>query len=279
MPVFFCIDGEGKTGAYIQVINEFDPNKKRKNWYVVPQEQNLGIGWHMLIVRDYILNTLNFDYVIVIEEDIVASPYMITVTKNLLAWTEKNYDNVAAVSAWMMNFQTVEEKRRYLNTVLATNDHWITYAMTAWAWNIIRPFVSEYVNRFLIPGQYKQRNDNAIRKWLREKFHEPVYTGSFPGRVVLDVTKPNFPTSQDGVVATALYRKGLVKVNTKINRCIYFGEVGEHGTAEIYKNKRYGEMTLDIFHEDKEITEFTPLNAIWNDHEITEQKEKHNEKT
>ena len=272
MPVRFCIDGGGKADGYKEIIKSYERKYNIQNWEVIEQKINMGVGLHLFRVREQLLRSEEFDYVIVIEDDVVCSPHFLHTTNQLLAWSTANYDNVPVVSAWSLNFLSVEEKKKNLRYVLATNDHWITYAMTKQGWNAIRDIVQEYCVRFLNSVKYKQRNSAEIKKWIAEKVSEITphdFNSPFPGKVVVDVTK-NFPTSQDGIIAAAFNSLGYVKVNTKVNRCLYIGEIGEHGTREIYKNKRYGEMTLGTYAEDQIIRDFIPMTTVWKNHKTEE---------
>jgi hypothetical protein len=273
MPVYFCIDGGGgKEKEYIELINKYESSLPYTvEWQTITRLSNLGVAHHLFTVREKILIKDGFDYVIVVEDDVLCSPYLLTVTINLLKWTENNYKNVPVVSAWRWNFMSDELKKQHLNSVIATNDHWITYAMTKWGWNIIRPYVKEYLDRFVTAGKYKERNHVKIREWIRDlPYKNRTVFPPFPSTVELNLDSDVFPTSQDGAIAAAMYKENLVKVNTMVNRCLYIGEEGEHGTKEIFRKKRFNEMSLGIYKDDPTIREFVPFekNAVWKEHKI-----------
>lgn len=269
-PVYFCIDGGGAQLEYHEIINRLQDKVKPNKWVTMLQAENLGIGNHLFTIREHLFFKLGYDYITVIEEDVYVSPYFIRLNNQLLEWCSANFDNVPVVSAWSLNFLSKEQKESNLQSVIATNDHWITYTMTKLGWEKIRDMVMEYRNTFLLGIKYKQRDDVAIKKWLQTKRDIiPKKTPkAFPGYVKINFDNPRFATSQDGIMAAAMYLQGLVKVNTWVNRCLYFGEFGEHGTPENFKAKKFSEMTLGFYPEDKLINSFIPIPAVWEDHKL-----------
>jgi len=223
------------------------------NYEFIAHPENLGIAHHLFEMRDLVF--AQTDRMLMIEDDVVVAPNYVTFIEQLLDWSEQ-YDDVGAVTGWKPCFLEKDEKRKKARLVGMHNTNWITYGMKRRCWFDIRDDMQEYLDRFIRKGHYRQRPNQAIRDWGTEKFVTPEkicdnpfprHKGAFwaPGMFQRAV----YPSSQDGVLVGSFHLRGWKKINTIVNRCVYIGEKGEHGTPQHFRNRKFGEMKLDVFKE------------------------------
>lgn len=265
LPVYFFLDGGPLSCQedYVAIINKYAT--ARNYWEIIQTKYNLGIGQHLLYARDKLFFEEKHDSILVIEDDVVSAPSLVNISVKLNNWCQQRASNVGAVSVWSLNKMSRRDKAQRLKDVHISNVNWITYLMTKKCWAAIRPHVVEYVEQFLKGRPYKQRDAQGIREWARGKMNKasiphakqpfPRVKSTFNPHALFD--GPRFPTSQDGMVVLGMALENFVKVSTIVNRCLYIGKEGEHGTSDLFRNHGFEQVKLDIFPEDFNINEFT----------------------
>lgn len=288
LPFFFFLDG-GK-GAAQKKNREIIENSRIKNKYIMIRREQLGCGRNIIDARRFIFDKCNFKRAIIFEDDMIVTPSYITITLNLNNWAQKNFLNIGIVQCWNSCFLTHNEKQKKLNCVTESFEHLWGYCIEKKNWDKIKQTLYEYESRFLINRDYRSRNHRAIRQWIcnqlnkmskfknqkileNESLFQEIYENIKEDVVTLieRSDKKIFPvkidykryfshnncgTGQDAVTAFSLFKSGLIKISTVVNRGLYIGKEGINFNTVIYERMRFNQMKLDIFVEDKSIQEF-----------------------
>jgi len=205
----------------------------------------------------------DYDSIIHLEDDLVLGPHYLGLMVRLLSWATANHDNVAGVQAWNRCVLDVEAKRSKLGVVEPrfTSRHWWGYSLTRRAWDEMLPVIAEYESRFVDGCNGDNLDDGAVRGFIRD-----VVGGgpaSLSGRVLRpplwveeSFRHPTTATGNDSIHALAMWKAGLVRLCTVVNRALPVGRVGLHGTEAFFEQAGLGEVKLDIFAEDETLDSF-----------------------
>ena len=241
------------------------------NPYVVQYDGNVGCGLNIIMARQYLFDRLEFDRVFIMEDDLVISPHYFGLVSRLMDWCEAEYSDIGVVQGYWHCRENVDWKRQHLADVATGNPHWWGYLMTRPAWNAISPMMMEYAGMFLQGRPYWQRDEVGIRIWARSKLL--AWDGRYRGERQFphhwrehynywQRTEHPLPASgQDGMTALSLQVAGLKKVCTVVNRGVNIGASGMHTNAASWQRNRMDEIKLDVFDEDKTLSEFEVVEA------------------
>lgn len=256
MPVFLACDG----GEIATVAENIAVAIKARipALHALVRPEHYGIGRNVYEAKRYLFEECQYDRVFYVEDDIRLSPHILTLLQNMLHWLEANYDNACVVSSSIFCTMPLEEKQVELGTVSDCGYSLSNHLMTRECWNLMRPWMAEYVNRFL-QCAYRDRDVAAIGEWMRGLAQRlPVQCGNrmFPVHWPFKEYFLGSPvSSQDGAMALALRLAGFAHVVAIVNRAWHIGKQGENATEESWE-KSYASTTLDIFEEDNTRTYF-----------------------
>tara|TARA_R100000995_G_C3481708_1_gene124313 strand:+ start:173 stop:1033 length:861 start_codon:yes stop_codon:yes gene_type:complete len=208
-------DGPLNKYSYRRCGNSSDINKcvELYNYYITDGQvhrhsTNVGIAENFNFAEELLFNGLNYDYVLFLEDDLVLSPWYISIIKKML----KAYDgtNVGMVCAYGDHNISLDAQFKYPNMIKSI-DHLWGYATTKESWQKRKPYYDEYFNTFIKGKDYVMRDHNKIFKWYNE------------------IGFNTLATSQDAARTIAMIRAGQVGVSTVTNNGEYIGKVGQHG--------------------------------------------------
>ncbi|MDT9225496.1 MAG: glycosyltransferase [Limnospira sp. PMC 1279.21] len=163
---YFFLDGgqESAQEENAKIIT----NSSIVNKHIIARHNNWGLGRNMIEARCTLFDVCGYDRVLVLEDDMVLSPYYIGLIFRLLDWSEANFDDVGVVQGWFPCQWNREEKLHHLDKVCVGNPHWWGYALSRKVWDEIKSLLYEYEDRFLKDRAYSQRDDHAIREFYKK---------------------------------------------------------------------------------------------------------------
>lgn len=261
MPFHFFLDGG--EGATQEENRRIIAGADLPHAQVVCRPCHMGceantIGAHREMFEDH-----EYEIVIHLEDDLVLGPHYLGLTQRLLAWATMQYDNVAGVQAWnrcALSRDLKEEKLRLVEPH-CTDRHWWGYALTRHAWQQMYPVVAEYQGRFLDGREGDHLDDEGVRRFIRETVDQGAAT--MEGRVLPSprtaedaFRHPLTATGNDSIHALAMWKAGLVRLCTVVNRALAIGRIGLHGTEEFFEQAGFAAVRLDVFEEDKSLDGF-----------------------
>ena len=116
---------------------------------IVARPENLGVGRQLIGARRELLDEQGYDRMVLVEDDIELSPTYLTSLLNLSDWAGA-YADVGTVQVWNVEAGSKEELQPHLHQVELTNRHFVTYCLTKRAWDIIKPVLYAYEEKFLM---------------------------------------------------------------------------------------------------------------------------------
>jgi hypothetical protein len=266
IPIHFYLDG-GRDAAQ-EENHRIIAESGLPNTHIVCRDGHFGCEANTIGAHCYLFSQTDCDVVLHLEDDLVLGPHYMGLMLRLLAWANANYDNVASVQAWNRCLLDVESKRSRLACVepRCTSRHWWGYALTRRAWQAMLPVITEYRSRFLDGRSGNALDDEGVRAFIRS-----VVDGgpaSPPGRVLTSppwaeesFRHPHTATGNDAIHAVAMWKAGLVRVCTVVNRALAIGRVGLHGTEDFFDQTGFGDVKLDLFPEDETLDTFEVVEA------------------
>jgi len=255
-PVFLACDG-GSSAAVAENI-AVAVKARVPALHTLVRPEHFGIGRNVYEAKRYLFEECQYDRVLYLEDDIRVSPHILTLLQNMLHWLEANYDNACVVSTAIFCNMPLEEKQANLAIVSDCGYSLANHLMTKECWNLTRPWMAEYANRFL-QCAYADRDNARITEWMQSLAQRlPVQCGNrmFPAYWPFKEYFMGTPaTSQDGAMALALRLAGFSHVVAIVNRAWHIGKQGENSTEEAWE-RSYAQTTLDVFEEDNTRTYF-----------------------
>jgi len=212
-----------------------------ENVNYVLRDKNWGIGRHLIDARRTLFDELNYERVILLEDDMILAPSYIQTVLDLSKWSQQ-YCDVGTVMAYNINNDSLEQQQAQHQHVIATNRHFWGYVLTRDVWQIIKPIVYDFESKYLMKTSYAKRSHFRIRwmfmrSWMSKK--RQVRSGK---RMVPDecLSAPfpkiprKSPTSQDAITALALWYHGFARITTRVSRAQYIGVEGFSFSPEVY---------------------------------------------
>lgn len=260
---FAFLDGgpQSQLTYYLPSIKRFIPRCE-----LHPRDKNLGCGRNAILARQYLFETLKYDNVIVVEDDVVLTKDYIRFLLALADWAQ-DYSELGIISAFSPILHPPGTKDCRASDVFLGDTNWISYLMPKATWEKLSPDLLEYADRFL-QQDYQHRDHKKIREWVTYKLFrsspEALYNSAIPSEVVLFWQKQvnkffigKGATGQDGVTCAMLVRHGLAKLATRVNRCIHIGLHGTHARPYHTGTSHLAKQTCEDVLGDDTITSFT----------------------
>ena len=201
---------------------------------IVARPENLGVGRQLIGARRELLDEQGYDRMVLVEDDIELNSTYLTSLLRLSDWAEA-YADVGTVQVWNVEPGTKVELQPHLHEVELTNRHFVTYCLTKRAWDIIKPVLYAYEEKFLMRRPYAQRPHYRIRRFMRQQIKQVRQhpTGPRldpPSRAVHNpfpsIPWRSAPTSQDAITSLAMYLAGLHRITTRVSHAHYYGVTG-----------------------------------------------------
>ena len=225
-----------------------------ENVNYVLRESNWGIGRHLIDARRTLFDELNYDRVILLEDDMILAPSYIQTVLELSQWSQEFCD-VGTVMAYNINSDSLEQQQSQQEQVIATNRHFWGYVLTRDVWQIIKPIVYDFEKKYLMNTSYAKRSHFRIRwmfmrSWMSKKRQTRSGTRMVPDEC-LTAPFPKIPrkspTSQDAITALALWHHGFARITTRVSRAQYIGVEGFSFSPEVYAQMGFEDQnTLDL---------------------------------
>lgn len=174
---------------------------------------NLGIAHNYRRAEEYAFVEREHNACLFLEDDLVLSPYYLSVVRKLTAWAQTDR-RIAYVSAYGNLWAGLLEQWRNRHRLMHMHECW-GFATTRTAWLDEQPFRQRYF-ALIDDVDYSQRDHDRIRTFFRDLGTETSITGQ------------DFPR---WFISAQL---GKVRISTATCYARYIGRDGEHGTAEYY---------------------------------------------
>jgi hypothetical protein len=261
LPLVFFLDGG--PGATVDENERVIRESALPRTHIVRHPRNLGCESNTIGAHRFLLEEMRCDVMLHLEDDLVLSPHYVGLMRRMVEWAASHYDNIAGVQGWERCLLTPEEKRERLRLVRprCTSTHWWGYTLTRHAWARMRGVIDEYEERFLRDRADNTLDDAGIRQFIRDTVERGP--GKPAGRLAppepnaeAGFLHPHTATGNDAIHALAMWKAGLVRLCTVVNRALPIGREGLHGTSDYFEAMELHRVTLDVFEEDRALSEF-----------------------
>jgi hypothetical protein len=204
------------------------------------QKQNVGNGINQFMAVEHLAS--KYDYFLIIEDDVVLSPHYLRLIRLMISQF-MGIDDVFSVSLSFKRKCEKSEIGENLDKVAYLHEHWWAECWSAAKWKTCR-------KHFLTYYQFIQNCDYQLRPHdkIRRMFHSQGFMVP--------------QTSQDAGKDFMLFKTGMHRLNTVVNRGFYIGEQGMHFRASTYKRMGFGEMKPYIHEEDAKLDSFVLDSSI-----------------
>lgn len=177
----------------------------------------------------------NYEYFLMLEEDVVLSPYYIRLIKTLIP---KLNNKVFSAGLNFKRMCKLAHIKKNMDKLLISNDkighsiHWWGELYSTKNWKKVRKDFLDYY-KFVNNVDYKLRSTEKIREFFKDnKF-------------------PIIHTSQDAGRDYALFKNKMIRLNTVVNRGISIGEYGMHFRPVTFKAAGFDNQLPYIHEQDK----------------------------
>ncbi len=226
---------------------------------LVVHEDGPHLERHLVRVRQHVFDTLGYDRMFLVEDDVVLGRHALRLTDALLDWATRQHDGLGVATTWNLCRWPRERKSESVRHVSLSQSSWFYYGQTRDSWARIAGHMRYYVDEFL-QGEFSALPVQNIHEWVRF-----LVSGDPAGRIARRIPSQsaairdtvsmlaNDPQAagQDAVTHAALLYTGQTKVSTVVNRVSYIGQIGTHDNPpSLFAH------TLDEFDEDSSISEF-----------------------
>ncbi len=260
LPVYVFMDGGPKSTQMenLAALSAFSG----MNTIPVVKGTNIGSFNANTEAKSYVFDR-GHDSVILLEEDVYAGPYYITLIRRVLEWLEKDFDNIGMVGSSIMCHMTAEEKRESLCQVVDTGASSCNFIMSKWVWDTIRSEMEAYGADFF-PGVHTIEGIAKCHAWVKgqaARIHElgsrkfPCHWSMPPAHMYRSMRTA---LGQDAIMDLLLRCHGLTRATTSVNRVLHAGVVGENADENWYYQHGYDQVRLDIFEDDLTLNTFIP---------------------
>ena len=209
-------DGAINQYSWRKCANQSDINKNLElyNFYipegqVYNQSSNVGIAENFNFAENVLFSVKNYDAVLFLEDDLVLSPWYISIIKKMLE--AYNETEVGMVCAYGDHNISLDAQFKYPNMVKPI-DHLWGYATTKDSWKQRKPYYDEWFNQFIRGKDYVTRDHRKIFEWYNK------------------IGFKTLASSQDAARTIAMLRACQIGVATVTNNGEYIGQIGQHGT-------------------------------------------------
>ena len=246
--IFVYIDGG--PNAKQEEIKELIANSKFPDAEIVCRVNNWGIGRHLIDARRRLFDELEYDRILLLEDDLVLGKHYVETVFKISDWASE-YGDIGTITAYNINSAAIAEQSQQEHQIIATNRHFWAYVISKTVWDEIKHIIYAYEARFLTKSTYTNRAHRRIR-WLfmRKWINLPRIMKT--NRLVPDkCVTPPFPkipfriaTSQDAITALALWHHGYHRITTRVSRAEYIGIEGYSFSPEVYESQGFHQQNL-----------------------------------
>ncbi len=207
----------------------------------VLRKENWGIGRHLIDARRTLFDSLSYERVILLEDDMLLAPSYIQTVIDLSDWSQQ-FSDVGTVMAYNINHDSAELQSGQMSHVVATNRHFWGYAMTREVWDIIKHIIYDFERKYLSKNTYRDRSHFRIRwMFMRSVMSKKRNIRQGKNLIPPECLTPPFPriprkspTSQDAITALALWHHGFGRITTRVSRAEYIGVEGFSFSPKLY---------------------------------------------
>ncbi|DAC61076.1 MAG TPA: hypothetical protein D7I03_01225, partial [Candidatus Poseidoniales archaeon] len=217
---------------------------------IVCRVNNWGIGRHLIDARRRLFDELNYDRVLLLEDDLVLGENYVETVFKISNWASK-YDDIGTITAYNINSASIEQQLKQENQLIATNRHFWAYVITKQVWDEIKHIIYAYEARFLTKSTYTNRAHRRIRWLFMRKWINRARISKENRLVPEKCVTPPFPkipfriaTSQDAITALALWHHGYHRITTRVSRAEYIGIEGYSFSPEVYESQGFHQQNL-----------------------------------
>ena len=246
--IFVYVDGG--PNAKQEEIKQLIKSSKFSDATIVCRVNNWGIGRHLIDARRRLFDDLNYDRVLLLEDDLVLGENYVETVFKISNWASK-YDDIGTITAYNINSASIEQQTKQENQLIATNRHFWAYVITKQVWDEIKHIIYAYEARFLTKSTYTNRAHRRIRWLFMRKWINRARIGKENRLVPEKCVTPPFPkipfriaTSQDAITALALWHHGYHRITTRVSRAEYIGIEGYSFSPEVYESQGFHQQNL-----------------------------------
>lgn len=266
VPIFVFCDG-GKGSKQQEIYEIFKEFKDIKNKFFIKRKLNFGCSKNLIDARRVLFDELNFDLILMLEDDLVISDQYIENMFNMYIEIKNKHFNLGILQGWN---QEDSYNIKNINTITYNKNisHLWGYIISKEVWNNISAYLYDFEEKFLkINGDgefnknYFESQHVEIRKymWLHIPnfdFKQLKKMGNclidpYWNKKIKQMLEPDVPVGQDVNTELAMMVCGYVRLQTELNRSKYIGKVGLHCTDEIWE--KYGFDKILYFNEEDDI--------------------------
>jgi len=274
----FAIDGgpENRQAEYQKIIQE----SLIKKSILLFRPYNYGCPKNHIDSKRFAFDWCGFERIVVVEEDVLVTPYYFHFLLNLHDWATKKYDNIGCVQGWSYCYLSKKKKHKFLEAVVENERQFsfVTYCMDKKAWDTIKDFLYTYesfIDEIPLTSEYTKarskpkywtgiaRIKDFIFNEVRKKEKAPALPDSkflLKSRYIERCKKLYsynlISANQDQVLGISLFLNNLIKLQSVVNRCIHIGVHGITTNQQTFIKHGYSDIHLDFFKEDAFIRNF-----------------------
>lgn len=260
--VFLFLDGgkKSKQDEYTKIALESSIKFKE----IICREYNFYLVANIIKAREYIFDVLDYDDLILLEDDMVVTPQYFTLMHNLKEWALKHYDNIGGISLHSVDGSPREHRLQTLNLCHVSNGLQ-GMLMTKFAWDTIKDYLIRYMKEYY---RKRTRKINPVWECVRN-YHQqqvlefepyieddPRILKGYYSHLRDKALRKALPTGQDAATMLAFMVNNLVIIHTHVTRLHNIGRIGVHSYNGKWWDKKLKHTFLEEFTEDTDITEF-----------------------
>jgi len=191
------------------------------------QDYNLSVALHFDYIERFLFLDRNYQQVIFFEDDLTLQPNYISTLMYMFDKYGED-ERVGMISAYGANSKnTLENQEQNKHKLYHMHHNW-GFGITRKFWLKRQPLIDSYLEYFCYNNEYRKRDGEAIRNWLRLQ--------GFSSNA----------TSQDYIKQQATKRLKAVRITCYPNLGKYIGEKGLHCTPSLFKKMGFGEQNLYV---------------------------------
>lgn len=250
--LFFYLDG-GKKSKYEEHV-KIIKNINHKNKFLIKRNVNFGCEKNILSCFHDIFEELNFDFMFLIEDDILVGKKYFQSCYEKFKDIKNNIDNnIGIFQGHSLCFMNPEEKKQNINSYEFSNDlhHW-GILISKEAYKKIKLKLIDYENLiFSLPNDGNSKIHILQNKIKINTFFDKIIESSeqeLSEKIRKDYYKKQNSHSTlgwDGAFLIALLSAGMRRYNFKVNRLINIGKNGDHFNDHQYNAMNLHKISLD----------------------------------
>jgi len=200
----------------------------------VCRPQNAGIGIHQFEALEWMVT--QYERVLLLEDDVVLSPHWLRLARVLYDQMAEWEDVFSFSLAWKRRCGRGQIARS-LPLLTSACGHWWGECLTARNWARVRPYFMPYYE-LIQDVDYRDRPHDAIIAVYQSMDWDQPYT------------------TQDGAKTMAVWRAGMRRAVTVVNRGIGIGQLGEHYNPVLFRQLGMDDQAPYIFESDATLERF-----------------------